>query len=81
MSEKKKKVKYIDDGRSVTDMNVDGMRGYDQFKKESADSRESLSPAEKRAFRRAAWLQFLKIAGFIAAGFVFAALVIYVWLG
>ncbi len=45
----KKKYIYIDDGRTVADMNVEGMPGYDKLKNEKKKDPERLTFKEKMA--------------------------------
>lgn len=56
MKKDKKKEEFIDDGRTIVNMNIPGMKGYvsEKAKKELNDpNRVVLTKAEKRAMRRA----------------------------
>ena len=60
--EKPKKEKFIDDGRTIVPMNVDGMPWYDRRRVNGSDKNSpteenavdfnSLSPEEKKEYRR-----------------------------
>lgn len=74
--EKKKKVKYIDDGHTIYNMNVEGMRGY---KKPKGDE-VYLDKKEKRMLVWAAFKAYTPKLLIILVGFTLAILLIYFWL-
>lgn len=76
MKEKKKKQKYIDDGHTIYNMDVDGMP-HRVVKK---DTGINLTKAEKRAMIRAALLHFLPILLGVVVCFSITMLLIYLWL-
>lgn len=75
---KKPKTEYVDDGRTVYDMNVEGFRWHDR-KKKSADGVD-LTRKEKRAIRNAAYLAYLPKLAIVLVAFGLTALLIYFWL-
>lgn len=76
MKEKKTKQKYIDDGHTVYNMDVDGM----PHRIVKNDSGIKLTKAERRAAIAAAFLHFLPILLGVMICFSIAMLVIYLWL-
>lgn len=81
---KPKKVYADDDGRTIANMNVDGMPWYTPEKKEGDAQKapeDELSREEKRAARSGMMLAALLIAGiFIVAALVFILFCLFVWL-
>ena len=75
MKEKKKKQKYVDDGHTIYDMNVEGMRGYRKPR-----SHIYVDKDDKRAMQKAALLAYMPILIVIIAGFLLAGLLLYLWL-
>ena len=73
--DKKKKEKYIDDGHTIYNMNVEGMRGY---KKPSTD--EYIDKSEKRVLIKAALLAWLPKLFLVLLGFTLAFVLLYFWL-
>lgn len=71
-----KKPKYIDDGHTIYDMNVDGMPNY------KAKSKDGLNVTrkEKKAMIKAALAHYLPIVIGIIVCFLIAMLLIYLWL-
>lgn len=76
MKEKKKKQKYIDDGHTIYNMDVDGM----PHRIPKNESGVNLTKAERRAAIWAAFLHFLPIFIGVLACFTIAYLLIYFWL-
>ena len=71
-----------DDGKTIVDMNVDGMPWYLQRRNASSggDGREKLSPEQMRAYRWAAVKAGLVVALIFGAVFgLFIAFCDYVW--
>jgi len=76
MKEKKKKQKYIDDGHTIYNMDVDGMPHRISKNKTGVN----LTKAEKRAVFWAALLHFLPIFIGVLICFTITILLIYFWL-
>ncbi len=80
---KKEKVTFVDDGRTIADMNVDGMPWYNPSKKEnpSGENREPLSKSETLAAMKGIILASLLIALVFVAGFtLFILFARFIWL-
>lgn len=83
---KKNKKKYDDDdGRTVANMNVDGMPWYQPNKEENDKKRKKieelkLSRKEKRAMIMGAYLAYLPMFLCALAAFSIVILLIYIWL-
>lgn len=75
MKNKQKKEKYIDDGHTIYDMNVEGMRGYRE-KKQTV----GLSKKEKFACIKAALEVFLPKLLLVLFCFFITMVLIYFWL-
>ena len=83
--EKKEKVRYYDDGRTIADMNVEGMPWYSGEKSKTENKRENdftdLTFKEKRAMMRGILGAALLIAAlFLLVFFLFILFCSYVWL-
>ncbi len=76
MKEKKKKQKYVDDGHTIYNMDVDGMPHRISKNKTGV----GLTKAERRAAILAAFLHFLPIFIGVLVCFTIAYLLIYFWL-
>lgn len=74
----KKKEKFVDDGHTIYNMNVEGMRGYQ--KKVENKNNIYVNKKEKYAMVKAAFLAYLPKVLIILLGFGLAALVLYFWL-
>ena len=74
--DKKKKVKYIDDGHTIYNMNVEGMRGY----KKSSESADYIDKHEKRILIWAAFKAYAPKLLIVILGFTLAIILIYFWL-
>ncbi len=76
---KKKPLPPDDDGRTIAEMNVEGMPWYNptagKVKEEDKPTRK-----EKRALVRAGYLAYLPAFLMVLLGFTAAVLVIYLWL-
>ncbi len=72
----KKKIVYVDDGRTV--YNMDGVGGAKHYEKD--EEKSGLTRKEKRAAIRAALETYLPVLGLVALSFTAAALLIYFWL-
>ncbi len=75
MKDKNKK-KYIDDGHTIYNMNVDGMPN----RKIKNSENISLTKKERRALIKAALLHYLPILLGVIICFSIAILIIYFWL-
>jgi len=79
---KEKKMDVIDDGRTVSNMNVDGFSWY-QSKKTIKRKQKlmdlNLLPKERWAIIKGAYLAYLPVFLFILGGFVVTYLLFYVW--
>ena len=73
----KKKEKFVDDGRTVADMNVDGMPGYRRAK--TADQ-PTYSKQERKAIIKAMYKKFFTLLGVILFGFAIAIVIVSLWL-
>ena len=74
-----------DDGRTVADMNVEGMPWYDKDKEKKDERRKKIeelkiSRKERRAMVMGAYLAYLPMFLIAIAGFTIAMLVISLWL-
>lgn len=74
----KKKEKFVDDGHTIYNMNVEGMRGYQ--KKVENKNNIYVNKKEKYAMVKAAFLAYLPKVLIILLGFGLAALLLYFWL-
>lgn len=86
MFKKKKKKEYLDDdGRTVSNMNVDGMPWYDPNKDEKEERKKKMEALkitrkEKRAMICGAYLAYLPMFLIAAAAFTIVMLLISLWL-
>lgn len=78
MSKKKNKKKFVDDGRTIYNMNVEGFRWYD--KKKRNENKIYVDKDDRNALIKAAFLSYLPIVIIILIGFTVAALLIFFWL-
>ncbi len=81
---KKKKVYDDDDGRTVANMNVEGMRGYDPKKEEEKEKRRKIkelkvSRKERRAMIIGAYLAYLPMFLTVLLSFTIVALLLWLW--
>jgi len=71
--EKKSRAQIVDDGSTIADMNVEGFRWY-QSKKHTQARKEisslGLTPKERRAMVKGAFLAFLPVFLIIVVSFV-----------
>ncbi len=74
---KKKKTKYIDDGHTIYNMDVEGFKWHD--KKKGKDS-VPLEKKEKLAVIKAALIVYLPILLVCLIGFALAGFLLYLWL-
>lgn len=72
---KKNKQKFIDDGHTIYNMDVDGMP-----KRKQAKAKIYVTPEEKKAMIKAALSHYLPILGIVIGCFIIAMLIILVWL-
>lgn len=80
---KKKREKFIDDGRTVADMNIDGMRGYDHSTQNERENREplELTREERRAISKGMIAAALLVGGIFFAVFaLFILFCTHVWM-
>lgn len=85
MSKKKKKQYDDDDGRTIANMNVEGMPWYEPEKDKKAERKKKMdelkvSRKEKRAMIRGAYLAYLPIFLVVMASFTIVMLLISLWL-
>ena len=83
---KEKKETFVDDGRTIANMNVEGMPWYnpskDIVKSESAQEFGDLTAKEKRAMMRGILGAALLVGGiFIGGAFLFILFCTNVWFG
>ena len=86
---KKNKPKFVDDGRTIANMNIDGMPWYNPAKGETSENAKSsdvvkvkddLTLKEKVAMTKGVLLAGLLVGGVFALGFtVFILLCIFAW--
>ena len=74
MKKEERKQKFVDDGRRIADMNVDGMPWYNPAKKdnvitESSQNFTDLTPKEKRAMTLGVLYAALSIGLLFSLGF------------
>ena len=72
-----KKENYVDDGHTIYNMNVDGVRGYHQDNK---NNDINLSKKEKHAMIKAAFCAYIPKLFIMLVGFGLAILLLYFWL-
>ena len=77
---KKKKTYDDDDGRTIANMNVEGMPWYRPDAGKEVKEEDKPTRKEKRAMIWAAYLAYLPRLLAILAGFGLCALFIYLWL-
>ena len=75
---KEKKEKYIDDGHTIYNMDVEGFKWHDRRVKNGQNL--NLTRKERRALIFAAWIAYLPKFIFVILGFSLAAILIYFWL-
>lgn len=75
---KKKKQKFVDDGRTIVDMNIEGTRWY-RGKNYNPD-RPKLTFKERFAIFRGAFLAMLPALLCTIAGLTVAAILVWLWL-
>lgn len=85
MFKRKKKQYDDDDGRTIANMNVDGMPWYEPNKEDKEKRRKrmeelKISRKEKRAMIMGAYLAYLPMFLCIIAAFTITTLLIYLWL-
>ncbi len=81
--EKIKKVTYEDDGSTIADMNVEGLPWYQSEKHIKAKKKLmnlNLSPRERRAIVKGAFLAYLPVFLAILLAFVGTYLLILLWM-
>lgn len=76
MKQKKQKRKYIDDGHTIYNMNIEGMPGYMPKK----DDNVSLTKRERKALISAALAHYFPILLIVIGSFFLALLLILLWL-
>ena len=86
MCRKKKKKQYDDDdGRTIANMNVDGMPWYDKNKEEDEEKKKKMEELkitrkERRAMIIGAYLAYLPVFLVVTLAFVIVMLLISLWL-
>ncbi len=78
MSKEKKKRKYVDDGHTIYNMDVDGLKWHDK-KKKNKDYLD-LNKKERFAMLKAAFAVYLPKLLIILLGFTLAIILLYFWL-
>ncbi|XMB72103.1 hypothetical protein RJI07_08340 [Mycoplasmatota bacterium WC30] len=82
LNKKEKKVDVIDDGRTISDMNVDGFSWY-QSKKTMKKKRKlmdlNLLPKERWAIIKGAYLAYLPVFLFIIGALLITYVLFYIW--
>ncbi len=78
MSKEKKKRKYVDDGHTIYNMDVDGFKWHDK-KKKNKDHLD-LNKKERFAMLKAAFAVYLPKLLIILLGFTLAIILLYFWL-
>ena len=73
---RKNKPKYIDDGHTIYNMDVDGM----PHRRVQSNDNLNVTKKEKRAMIRAALLRYLPILGLVILAFSVTMLLIFWWL-
>lgn len=78
----KKKDDDLDLETTIVDMNVEGFSWYDPSRKKSGGKRQSLdvTPKERRAMVRGAFLALLPFIGCLVLAMSAAFLLVYLWL-
>ena len=79
MSNKEKK-EFVDDGRTIADMNVDGFSWYNKNKPKDPKDQIYLTRKERRAIFRAMVSKMLPIAIISLIAFVMSYFLIKLWL-
>lgn len=85
MCRKKKQKDYNDDdGRTIANMNVDGMPWYDEKKEEKEERRKKMQDLkitrkEKWAMIKGAYLAYLPMFLAIMVSFIIIMLLLFVW--
>lgn len=78
-----KKEKFYDDGRSIANMNVEGMKGYqsEKSKKNIEEIKKlNLTKKEQKAITKAAIKAYIPMLLCMLGGFVIAFLLIFGWM-
>lgn len=75
--EKKKKQKYVDDGHTIYDMNVDASWNKQSVKKTDT---VYVSKEERKLLTKAAYIAYIPKLLIVLVGFGIAILLIYFWL-
>lgn len=77
-NKKKKKEKFVDDGRTVYDMDIEGFSWHDRKAKKKNDL--GVTKSEKAAMIRGALIAYLPRILTLIAGFGLAFGLVYLWL-
>ena len=89
-SVKKKKLKFVDDGRTIANMNVEGMPWYNPTLSDASSKNaetpdvvkvsDDLTPKEKMAMTKGVLWAALLVGGVFALGFtIFILFCVFVW--
>lgn len=78
MSKKEKKEEFVDDGRTIYNMNVDGFSWYDKNNK--GKDKVYVTKEEKRTLIKAAYRTYLPILLIVLLAFGITIFLIYLWL-
>lgn len=78
---KKKKIDYYDDGRTIVNMNVDGMPWYNPNRTDrKKKDKDKPSFKERMAMIFGAYRAFLPFVAITVGAFAIVALLLYLWL-
>ena len=77
---KKKELPPDDDGRTIANMNVEGMPWYRPDSGKKVREQDKPTRKERRSMIRAGYLAYLPMFIFMLLGFTVAFLLIYLWL-
>lgn len=78
MKNKKKKVEYIDDGHTIYNMDVEGLKWHDN--KIKNEDRVYVTKEDKKLLIKAAIKSYLPKMLIVLLGFTLAIILIYFWL-
>ena len=73
---KEKKEKFIDDGRTIFNMDIDGFKWHDKKKKESI----YVDKDDKKSIIKAAYKAYIPMFLMVVLGFTLAMILVYLWL-
>ncbi len=77
---KKKRQPFVDDGRTIAEMNIDGMPWYRPDRGKKVKEEAKPTGKERRAMYRAGYLAYLPSLLASLAGLGLAVLLVWLWL-